>query len=73
MYAVLAHDGWLGVVETPLFGSDSSEPDYLVVRARSDRLDRRALVSTALVRSVDVADRLVFVRGRVWELARLPS
>jgi hypothetical protein len=72
-YIVVADDGWLGDVETPLFGSDSSEPDYLVVRAHSDGPARRSLVPVSLVRRVDVEDRLVHVRGNIWELARLPG
>jgi hypothetical protein len=72
-YVVLADDGWLGHVETPVFGSDSSEPDYLIVRAYADNLTRRAFVPASLVRRVDGNDRLVYVEGRAWELARLPS
>ena len=72
-YVVLANDGWLGHVETPLFASDSSKPNYLVVRAQADRVDRRTVLPASLVRRVDVDDRLVFVRGNVCELVRLPS
>ena len=71
-YVVVADDGWLGDVETPLFGSDSSEPDYLVVRGGSATA-QRALVPVSLVHRVDVEGRLVHVRGNVWELARLPG
>jgi hypothetical protein len=72
-YIVIADDGWLGTVETPLFGSDSSEPDYLVVRTQIDGLARRALVPASLVRRVEVDDDLVHVQGNVWELSRLPT
>ncbi len=72
-YIVVADDGWLGDVETPLFGSDAGEPDYLVVRTHTNGDKRRALVPASLVRRVDVEDALVHVRGSVWELARLPS
>ena len=72
-YIVIADDGWLGTVETPLFGSDSSEPDYLVVRTQLDGPTRRALVPASLVRRVGVDDALVHVQGNVWELSRLPN
>ncbi len=71
-YSVLADDGWLGEVETPLFGSDSVDPDYIVVRAGSDGR-HRVLVSVSLIRRVDIEDRAVHVRGSVWDLAHLPS
>ncbi len=72
-YVVLADDGWLGSIETPLFGSDASEPDYLVLRMQLEGQSRRAVVPAALVHRVDVEDRLVYLKGKVWELARLPN
>ncbi len=72
-YVVVADDGWLGEVETPLYASESDEPDYLVLRVHADGTVRRALVPVSLVRSVDVGDALVHVRGSVVELARLPA
>jgi hypothetical protein len=72
-YLVVADNGWLGDVETPLFGSDAGEADYLVVRTHVDGRVRRALVPASLVRRVDVEDALVHVRGNVWELSRFPS
>lgn len=72
-YIVVADDGWLGDVETPLFASDADEPDYLVVRVHANGNVRRALVPISLVRRVDVEGALVAVRGSVWELARLPA
>lgn len=72
-YVVLAEDGWLGDVETPLFGSDSNEPDYLVVRALAAGEARRAVVHSSLVVSVDSEDRLIHLRGSIWDLARLPA
>jgi hypothetical protein len=72
-YLVIADNGWLGDVETPLFGSDAGEPDYLVVRTHVEGRARRALVPASLVSRVDVEDALVHVRGSVWELSRFPS
>jgi hypothetical protein len=73
-YVVLADDGWLGHVETPVFERDSSEVEYLVVRAPGGKgLARRALVSRSLVRRVDLEDRFVHVRGTTRELSRLPD
>jgi hypothetical protein len=70
---VLAEDGWLGDVETPLFGSDASDPDYLAVRMRVDGVTRRALVPAALVRRVETGARLVHLAGGARELDRLPA
>jgi hypothetical protein len=72
-YMVLAEDGWLGDVETPLFGSDSSEPDYLAVRMRVDGLTRRALVPATLVCRVETGARLIHLAGAIRELTRLPG
>ncbi len=69
----IADDGWLGDVETPLFGSDSSEPDYLVVRTQGNGRSQRTILPVSLVRRVDAEDALVHVRGNIWELARLPA
>jgi hypothetical protein len=72
-YVVLADDGWVGHVETPLYGSDSSEPDYLAVRTQAQHLRGRALVPVSLVREVDTDDCLVHLQGSLRELSRLPS
>jgi hypothetical protein len=70
-YIVMADDGLLGEVVTPLFGSDSSAPDYLAVR--TDGAARRAFVPASLVRFVDDDDHLVRVHGNIWELSHLPD
>ncbi len=71
-YVVLADDGWVGHVETPVYGSDSSEPDYLVVRTQGPIRDGRALVPVSLVREVDPDDCLVHLQGSLRELSRFP-
>jgi hypothetical protein len=72
-YLVIADDGWLGTVETPLFGSDSSEPDYIAVSTSANGLAGRTLVPAARVREVDADGDLLFVQGKVYELTLLPS
>ena len=70
-FLVVASDGPIGEVETPLFPPDADEPDYLVIRTGARR--RRPVVSTALVDHVDAARRLVFLRGSGKEIASLPE
>jgi hypothetical protein len=71
-YAVEADDGPVGVVETPLFPPDRSEPDFLVLRV--GRLHpRRPVVSAARVDDVDPTRRIVHIRGRRDEIADLPE
>ena len=72
-YLVIADDGVLGEVVTPLFGSDSSVPDYLAVRTHTTDSDRRAFVPSSLVRFVNGDDRIVRVHGNIWDLAHLPD
>jgi hypothetical protein len=72
-FEVVAADGVLGVVETPLFPPDVAEPDFLVVRVTSPGETRRPVVSAALVREVDPARRVVSVRGLRGLLAHLPE
>jgi hypothetical protein len=71
-YAVVASDGLMGEIDTPLFPPDSDEPDYLVVKIGAIRR-RRPVMSTVLVDHVDAARGLVYVRGRGDELAQLPE
>jgi hypothetical protein len=68
-YAVVDDDGDVGTVETPLFPSDSREPDFLVLRVRA----RRPIVSCALVEDVDPAHRIVRLRGNRRDILRLPE
>ena len=71
-FVVEASDGAVGVVETPLFPPDDTAPDFLVVRV--GRLHpRRPILASALVERVDVTARVVHVRGRRDEIARLPE
>ncbi len=71
-FTVVASDGVVGVVETPLFPPDDTVPDFLVVRV--GRLKpRRPVVAAALVESVDPAGRIVHLRGRREEILRLPE
>ena len=72
-FDVVASDGVVGVVETPLFPPDAAEPDFLVVRVLDGSRTRRPVVSTALVESVDTQRRAVCVRGQTPTLVRLPE
>jgi hypothetical protein len=72
-FDVLASDGLVGVVETPLFPPNAAEPDFLVVRVLQGAQTRRPVLSTALVESVDVERRAVCVRGPSHTLVRLPE
>jgi hypothetical protein len=72
-FEVVASDGLLGVVETPLFPPDFAEPDFLVVRVTSGAETRRPVVSAALVHEVDAERRRVSVSGPKGLLARLPE
>ena len=72
-FEVVASDGVLGVVETPLFPPDVAEPDFLVVRVGSGEETRRPVVAAALVSDVDPARRRVSVTGPRGLLARLPE
>ena len=72
-FTVLAGDGLVGVVETPLFPPDQSEPDFLVLRV-GDRLhERRPVVPAALVERVDPHARVVHVHGSRDEIVGLPE
>jgi hypothetical protein len=71
-FAVEASDGEVGVVETPLFPPDDTVPDFLVLRV--GRLNPRwPILASALVERVDVDARVVHVRARRDEIARLPE
>jgi hypothetical protein len=71
-FAVEADDGWVGVVETPLFPPDRAEPDYLVLRVGRVH-PRRPIVSTLLVERVDPHARIVRVHGSRTDIERLPE
>ena len=71
-FAVEADDGPAGVVETPLFPPDGTEPDFLVLRIGGVH-SRRRFVSAALVERVDAAARTVYVRGSRVEIESLPE
>jgi hypothetical protein len=71
-FAVVADDGVVGVVETPLFPPDGTEPDFLVLRI--GRLHpRRPILSATLVEHVDRDARRVRVRGSRDDIERLPE
>jgi hypothetical protein len=71
-FTVEADDGPAGIVETPLFPPDATEPDFLVLRI--GRLSpRRPIVSTALVEHIDPHARTVRVRGSRADIERLPE
>ena len=71
-FVIEAEDGTVGLVETPLFPPDETEPDFLVLRV--GRLHpRRPIVSAALVEAVDPNAKVVYVRGRREDIRRLPE
>jgi hypothetical protein len=70
-YRVTASDGWLGVVETPLFPPDAAEPDFLLLRVDGWPRTRRPVVSVSRVEAVDVHHGTVHIRGRREEIAAL--
>jgi len=72
-YTATAEDGDVGSVETPLFPSDSREPDFLVLRVRTRGRTRRPIVSCALVADVDPARRVVRLRAARSDVLRLPE
>lgn len=72
-YALVADDGVVGEVETPLFAPDHHEPDYLVVRLGGGGAARRPVVPCALVARVDASARVVRVHGARADLAALPD
>jgi hypothetical protein len=70
-YLVIARDGTLGEVETPVFPPGWDEPDYLIVTERADGWVKRP-IPVSLVRDVDAARRVVYVDSVLGELAELP-
>jgi hypothetical protein len=68
-YVVVADNGPLGVVETPLFPPGRDEPDYLVVRQASGA--RHPVVPVSLVESAEPG--LVRLAASVEEIDRLPE
>ena len=72
-FQAIGDDGVLGTIETPLFPPDASAPDFLVLRMRGALRTRYPIVSAALVEEVDVAGRLVHIRGSRREIERLPE
>lgn len=72
-FRVVADDGTVGEVETPLFPPGSREPDYLVLRTGGFLHVRRPIVSVALVAGVDAEQETVFVRGSAREISSLPE
>jgi hypothetical protein len=75
-FAVIASDGVVGVVETPLFPPDAREPDFLVLRIPDSAEmpgPHRPIVSVALVQEVDPELRIVRLGGRTRDIVRLPE
>jgi hypothetical protein len=71
-FGVEASDGFVGVVETPLFPPDETTPDFLVLRVGRPH-PRRPILAAALVESVDPRARIVRVRGRCSDIMSLPE
>lgn len=72
-FEVIAADGPVGVVETPLFPPHTDEPDYLIVRTESTPQARFRVVSVALVRCVDAAEARIHLTASRRMLTTLPE
>jgi hypothetical protein len=72
-FAVLAKDGPVGTVETPLFPPDGHDPDYLVLHVSTPHGSLRPLVPCALVALVDGERRTVYLAASRDEVAALPG
>lgn len=72
-YLVVALDGTCGVVETPLFPPEGSDPDFLVVRTGGKSRPRFPIAAAALVLAVDPERELVLLRATRAEVAALPE
>ena len=72
-FDVVADDGHVGVVETPLFPPSGDEPDFLIVRTGGPLRHRRPVVAIALVDSVDPTERVVRLQGSKDEIEHLPE
>jgi hypothetical protein len=69
-FLAVASDGQLGEIEMTLAPPErAGEPDYLVVRRGSFPRTRHPVVSATLVEEIDPDRRLVYLRGRVEQLA----
>jgi hypothetical protein len=69
-FLAVASDGQLGEIELTLVSPDRhGEPDYLVVRRGRFPRTRHPVVSATLVEEIDPRRRLVYLRGRVEQLA----
>lgn len=72
-YLAVATDGPCGVVKTPLFPPEGSDPDFLVVRMGGRIRPRFPVVPTALVSEVDPGRELVVLEATRAEVAALPE
>ena len=72
-FGVEAVDGRVGTIETPLFPADRTVPDFLVVRVRNGPYTRTSVVPAALVRKIDLDERLVYVAARRADVLRMPE
>jgi hypothetical protein len=72
-YGALVNDGFVGIVETPLYEPDSPEPEFLVLRVGNWPTILRPIVPASLVEDVDTDGRMVWLRGRRHEIVGLPE
>lgn len=70
-FLAIARDGQLGEIEMTLTPPEREGPDYLVVRTGRFPRSRHPVVSAALVEEIDSRRRLVYLHGRVDQLAQL--
>jgi hypothetical protein len=76
-FLAVASDGHLGEIEMTLVPPErEGEPDYVVVRRGRFPRTRHPVVPAALIEEIDPRRRVVYLRGRVEQLAafseRLP-
>jgi hypothetical protein len=72
-FLAIASDGHLGQIEMTLAPPEREEADYLVVLTRRFLRFRHPVVSAELVEEIDPDRRLVYLRGRVDQLAEFPE
>lgn len=72
-FRLVAEDGAVGVVDTPLFPFAAAAPDFLVARTGNRLRPRRPVVPVTLVTGVDAVERVVAVAGTRSQIAALPE
>jgi hypothetical protein len=72
-FAVIAANGPVGTIETPLFTGAATEPDYLIIRTTAAIEGAFRVVPTALVENVDPLGHQIFLNADHNTIASLPE